>query len=181
MTNQVNAGNRIRQGRHDETNRINRMTEDTDLPASRSRNRSRSERSRSRGNVPWMGRSAMPGSGLPVVMYLVADEAPIWPKARSPPLLLEVLVESSSGSSCSPRFKTTTGGGFCSGRGGGGDMAPAGPLLCRVVSTNRRGMDMTMTTSSKLIRVTSTRLTARISSPTCVHRSTAKRANQFSR
>ena len=86
---------------------------------------------------------------------------------RSPLLLLELLVVSSGGSSgCTPLLSTTTGGGFCSGRGGGGDTAPAGPLRCRVVSTNRLGMDMTITTSSKLIRVTSTKLMARISSPT---------------
>ena len=45
--------------------------------------------------------------------------------------------------------------------------APALDLL--VVRTKRLGMLMIMTTSSKLIRVTSTRLTARISSPIWRH------------
>ena len=138
----------------------------TDLPASRSRNLSRSDRSRSRGNVPFIGRSAIPGSGLAPARYL-ALVPQVWLNPRSPPLLLELLVESSRGSSKSPRFKTTTGGGFCSGRGGGGETTPAGPLRWRVVNTRRRGIDMTITTSSKLMRVTSTRLTAKISSPTC--------------
>ena len=138
--------------------------ENTDLPASRSRNCSRSERSLLRGKVPWMGRSAIPANGLPPVRkrpVLPMDG----PKCRSPLLPFE-LQSSRCSSGCRPRLSTTTGGGFCSGRGGGGDTAPAGPLRCLVVSTRRRGIDMTMTTSSRLIRVTSTRLMARISSPT---------------
>lgn len=107
----------------------------------------------------------MPGSGLPVVMNLCCAYGEAY--GLSPLLLVELLALSSSGSSgWTPRFNTTTGGGFCSGRGGGGDTAPGGPLLCRVVKTRRRGMDMTMTTSSRLIRVTSTKLIANISSPT---------------
>ena len=39
------------------------------------------------------------------------------------------------------------------------------PLHLRVVRTSLRGMLMMMTTSSRLIRVTSTKLTAKISSP----------------
>ncbi len=107
----------------------------------------------------------MPGSGLPVVRNLDGPYGPYW--KRSPLLLFELLVVSSGGSSgWTPLLRTTTGGGFCSGRGGGGETAPAGPLRCLVVSTSRRGIDMTMTTSSRLIRVTSTKLMARISSPT---------------
>lgn len=46
---------------------------------------------------------------------------------------------------------TTTGGGFCSGLdsvGGPGEPAPRLPRLCRMANTNRRGIDMMMTTSS---------------------------------
>ncbi len=43
------------------------------------------------------------------------------------------------------------------------------PLHLRVVRTKRLGMLMMMTTSSRLIRVTSTKLTANISSPISKH------------
>jgi hypothetical protein len=59
---------------------------------------------------------------------------------------------------------TTTGGALCS------DWRLCetgwcGP--CLVARTSRLGMDMMITTSSRLMCVTSTRFTARISSPTC--------------
>lgn len=76
---------------------------------------------------------------------------------------------SSKSSSLISLLITTTGGGFCSGRvsgGGPGELAPRLPRRCLIANTRRRGIDMIITTSSSDICVTSTRLTARISSPT---------------
>lgn len=80
-----------------------------------------------------------------------------------------LLFESSIGSSSYSFLMTTTGGGLgsCLGCGEGG--APLPPLRDRVVSSRRRGMLMMMTTSSSPMRVTSTKFTAKISSPTRRH------------
>lgn len=76
---------------------------------------------------------------------------------------------SSKSSSLRSRLITTTGGGFCSGRdnvGGPGEPVVRLSRLWRIAKTNLRGIDIIITTSSKDMCVTSTKLTARISSPT---------------
>lgn len=76
------------------------------------------------------------------------------------------IISSSRRSRC---LITTTGGAFCSGRDsveGPGEFVPRPPRRWRMARTRRRGIDMMMTTSSRDIWVTSTRLTARISSKT---------------
>lgn len=75
-----------------------------------------------------------------------------------------LLVTWSFSSSFNSLLMTTTGGALCS-VWRTCETGWCGP--CLVAKTSRLGIDMMMTTSSRLMCVTSTRFTAKISSPTC--------------